>query len=109
MDIEKQRKILEIAKILTDGDISKANLICPYCFDSQMVFSFTKGEPPFFGLFIDCKNCGHREHFILSPEPCNFDPKYVLPEYQYLEDQLVILANRKGRSDFPVSSDACKQ
>lgn len=97
MDLEKQRKILEIAKVITDGDISKVNLICPYCNDAQLIFSFTKGKPPFFGLFIDCKNCGHREHFILSPEPRNFDTKYVLPEYQHLEDQAVRFADRKRK------------
>ena len=95
MDREKQKKMLAIAMAITDGDIENANLLCPYCENAQLVFSFTRSKPPMYGLFIDCKNCGHREHFSLSAQPPNFRKELVLQEYQNLEDQMVKFAQGK--------------
>ena len=92
MEINKQKKLLAIAMAITDGDIDSINLQCPYCENSQLIFSFTRSKPPMYGLFIDCKNCGNRQHFSLSSQPPNFREEFVLPKYQGLEDQMVKFA-----------------
>jgi transcription elongation factor Elf1 len=93
----RKKRILEISIAITEGEILNLDLTCPYCNNFQLTFSFTRSKAPWFGLFIECKNCGQREHFILSTKPRNFDEKYVIPEYQYLEDQMVKFADQNRK------------
>jgi C4-type Zn-finger protein len=95
MDQERQKKMLAIAIEITDGDIENVSRLCPYCENAQLIFSFTISKTPMYGLFVDCKNCGHREHFSLSSQPPNFRKELVLQEYQNLENQMIKFSQSK--------------
>jgi DNA-directed RNA polymerase subunit RPC12/RpoP len=66
---------------------------CPVCGRRRLVFSFTVGAPPRYGLFIECGACGHRQHFNLLSRPPNFREEQVLPKYQRLEDEAIRCAS----------------
>src|SRR6185503_18461855 len=83
---EKQ-KLLDIAIVITDGDMNNVNSTCPYCGKHSLIFSFTIIEPPRYGLFIACTECKRVEHFSLTEKPKNFREDFVLEEFQKLENE----------------------
>ncbi|SRR5258708_38417228 len=86
LPIEMQ-KLMRVAEVITDGDISSVNLTCPYCNNHSLIFSFTVIEPPRHGLFIVCTECKHRQHFSYGEKPRNFRDDLVLARFQKLEDE----------------------
>lgn len=79
---------VDIAKVVTDGDLSTiADLSCPHCQQKSLFFSFTVIEVPRHGLFIVCKNCEKWMHFNLATQPTNFSEDLVLEHFQKLEDE----------------------
>jgi len=81
------KRFTEKATIITHGDISQFDAMCPVCSQESLIFSFTIIRPPRYGLFLECKECKYRQHFNLASKPPNFNQNLVLPEYQELEDK----------------------
>lgn len=86
---QREKLLLELVTTITDGDLSNADLTCPICKTSKIIFSFTR--IPYsqrFGVFIECKKCKYRQHYSLIAEPKNFKDELVLKPYQELEDKV---------------------
>lgn len=92
-DLENFKAIQKVAEVITHGNLNEVDLTCPYC-GSQMLFSFTRGRPGRFGLFIQCKSCQRHAHFNLGAMPPNFRDDLVIEQYQKLEDEAVEGANQ---------------
>jgi hypothetical protein len=92
-DLEKFKSIQKIAEVITNGRLNDADLTCPYC-GGQLIFSFTRGRPGRFGLFIQCKDCQRWTHFNLGAMPPNFSDDLVMEHYQKMEDEVVDGANQ---------------
>jgi hypothetical protein len=88
---EKLKKMNELAFAITHG--TPSDLMCPFCETPHIIFSFTRNKPPRYGLFIECRNCGRRQHFSLGEKPPNFRDDLVLDEYQHLEDEAMRIAD----------------
>ena len=92
LEYGKYKKLNAIAFTITDGDLSKVDLLCPFCQKGDLIFSFARSKPPRYSLFLVCTKCGHQQHYILGSKPKNFQDDLVLVKYQALEDQLVKFA-----------------
>ncbi len=89
----EMQKFLDIAIVITDGDIKNVDLTCPHCGKYSLIFSFTVNEPPRHGLFIACTECKKQVHYSLTEKPSNFHEDLVLEHFQKLEDEAREFAN----------------
>jgi len=91
-------EMLKIASVITHGNLTEADLTCPYCQKGSLIFSFTVIDPPRYGLFIVCQYCRRVEHFSLGEKPPNFREELVVEEFQRLEDEAHLQALMKLRT-----------
>lgn len=97
---QREKLLLVLAKIITDGDLINADLTCPVCGRFKINFSFTRiPHLQKFGLFIECQNCMYRHHYTFIAKPKNFKNELVLEQYQLLEDQVTeeTIKNKRER------------
>jgi len=93
----EEKLLQKVAITITDGDLANADFLCPICGKSKIIFSFTKiPSSQRFGLFIECRNCGYRQHYGLLSKPKNFREDLVIEEYQELENQVAKLIKKDG-------------
>jgi|RifCSP16_2_1023846.scaffolds.fasta_scaffold52199_2 hypothetical protein len=98
-DQEKLNRMTSIAAEITDGDLySVETAECPFCGSRSLRFSFTLGDPPRYGLYLRCDNCGHLQHFSLNGRPKNFRDDLVFKEFQDLEDEATEISRSRLRS-----------
>lgn len=87
--IQREKLLRALATTIIEGDLLQADLVCPVCKKSKVIYSFTR--IPYsqrYGLFIECIRCKYRQHYSLIAKPPNFTDELVLEKYQLLEDRV---------------------